>query len=686
MMYLGIPGGYYSGIQYGGNIPFGFPPNQLPNVQVGVVKSLGRFSASGALRNVSATELMEGAEAENDALFRLLVLAQLDASDEGLADAVLVLEKKESPTIDEQLALACWHNKENPARSLEFLLAARKLCQDRNQRNLVEQWLLMAANQLDEIPDALKSELKVEVAKMVPSIGMDRSQRIRLMGVMETLEMPINALLSQPSSGASRSGYRSSSTTRPPDPYQRVRNLLDKGETEVALQRVAIMLRNESLQHIYGQSTTYRNPYQLDNCLSQIKSKNLESMLLERLRPGSEPSPRQIFEYAFACEKLERNDEAMTGYRKLKELRPGWNGVSVRLCGLLAMEDPEAAQELISTLSVNLVGQMVTQSQNRMNNSSVSYEKRLAYIDLLLGQLEKTTPSDVNVARNYYQALENMLSRNRWYESSRAQLPGMFDPLEAGILAPEWKAPETPSGNLRYLTDETLVDLQQQRRDLYLKLCRTKTKLPGLEEHGFAQLVAYINYTGMESDSQDLLQLAENIIRNKTSRNYYWYSSNDQGRRIQPLEFYLVELHAAGRFDEAENLLADMEPTNPDHPILKALLEILAAETDADYLAQVKKVLKTSAHNNEVAVIVLRLPELGGRSVDLEELLWEKMREWNQNNQTHLSTRLMKSWMILKTENASPEEQAQFIEEYLDELFPEAEDRIIAKAAEGSIT
>ncbi len=322
MVYLGIPGGYYGGIQYGNNTPFVFPPSQLPNVQVIVAKQLGQFSASGALRNVSAAELMEVAEAEDDAFFRLMVLAQLDASDEVLADAVLVLEKKESPTIDEQLALACWHNEENPARSLEFLLAARKLCQDRNQRNLVEQWLLVAANQLDEIPDVLKSELKVEVARMVPSVGMDRSQRIRLMGVMEMLGMPVDALLTQQSSGTSRSGY-SSSATRPPDPYQRVRTLLDKGETEVAIQRVAIMLRNESLQQIYGQNTTYRNHYQLDNCLSQIKNKSLESMLLERLRPGSEPSPRQIFEYAFACEKLGRHDEALTGYRKLQELRPG---------------------------------------------------------------------------------------------------------------------------------------------------------------------------------------------------------------------------------------------------------------------------------------------------------------------------------------------------------------------------
>jgi hypothetical protein len=658
-----------------------FPPRFLFDSEMNVLSGLrmGDERMGDGLREALR-------EVTDDDLFRLLALVSVGISEEETQQGIERIEAQETWSMDERLTLAGWYADKEPLQALEHVLAIGEQNKDAAYKPMVGQVLLSLASATDEIPARLQPRLKVQLETVIPAAKADNTKRRQLLGLMDSLGMPLELLIPEAKDimVSSKPTPPKQTARRATDPYSHFRALADAGRTDAALEHVALMLRQEAQGSIYQASPSGNTNYHLTNCMREVLRRKLDAELLAMLKPNEpDPDPRRLFEYGFACEMLSDHAKALEALGQLHEMRPLWRGATVRYCMLLALEDPDAAQAIAASFSADFMEGVVSAMTRTMQGRTVSHEQRLAMCRLVVRLLQQPGMVDPQRSQTIYMALQQSLANNSWYQDNRSSLPALFSVEEEGVLAPAWKAPAEPTGNQKYLADEALIAIQQERRGLFLDMCTAMAESERSGQQGFALLTRYLDHVGQEPDGEALRALCEKVIRaGARSTTHFSFGSSVRGKKVEPITYYLTGLHRAGQMEKAHGLLEEIGKDSPFHASIKSLLDIHEAESGTNYCDKVEEAFEAVLQTSDYFAALLALHRLDGRTDDLDPFLEAYIRSNSDRLQYTSVSAVIGTWIDSKQD---PDEVVRIIRLVLEASFSEQERAAIAAATDGGI-
>ncbi|VGO15875.1 hypothetical protein PDESU_04463 [Pontiella desulfatans] len=623
--------------------------------------------------------LMEALRGRDDArLYCALALAHLNAPEEEVAARMEAIGAQAAPTDDERFALVCWHAERKPEQALRLMLELAEADAASGHRAWVEAMLLALAAPMDPVPENLKPELCGQLERMKPATHLGQKERFQLLALAERLGLPVESFF--PAPGAAVAARPARTVHRVPDPYQQVRELIQKKQTAAALELVAGMLRKEAQSHLFSPQAAAPSSHHLVNSVREIQRNKLGPELLGGLAPKDDaPHPRRVFEHAFSCEMLGERDRALASYQRLYALRPEWRGATVRYVHLLALADPEAAAKVVAGFSPRMLAALVGMLQATLQDRSVTHEQRLALCGLVAKGLVDTPAPARNEFSNASMQLQQAVAANDWHEHRRGSLPGLFSVQEKGAFAEGWQPPDD------FAQDAALAAIQQRRRELYLDMCKTMARIDALRLEGFTQLMRYLDHVGLAPDPGELLPLAEHILREGKGTAWSYSRGSGRGRTVSPMTFYLLEQRRAGRLDAVEALLGELAESNIYRDALAALLRIQAMEDGPDYAAAVGETLASRNWGYGFHEALLKLHDMDGRTTDLDAVFWERVRGWNGNYGASARSSAIAAWIDAKQEEADPQATVGFVQRLLEVSFSQSERELLGSVAEGGI-
>ncbi|MDF7800299.1 tetratricopeptide repeat protein [Pontiellaceae bacterium B1224] len=676
-------------------LQFTFPPNWLPNSSVMATYMMQQFPEE-------SEEILETLRARpTDSLFRWLALSRME-KDAGILNAAAeAVAAKEPKTEDDLFALACWYSVSNKVeQAMDCVLQLRASdTTDADEREAWDAVILTLAARLDSIPaDQRERYAEIQNNLKKSKLWNDRNERIKLIGFLELLGVPLDEIAknmsfsSYASSAASRHSSIRRSQRRAPDFYQQIRTAIDQQQdVDTALTRVAIMARSEALRAIHPQRSGYnQNQHVLKNCLQYIQQHGLEERFLEMfVSADHEPTPREMFEYAFTLDLVGRSEEALELYAQVAEARPDWEGVRTRYCVGLAETDPARALEIMNGLSGSQRQAFINAFQQRMYDNNTSFEDRLAMTELVFGMIAADETLDEQMLQQYINILSNS-ARNNWYFNQAGQnsiaLPALNHASEKGSLGESWElSPGQLPNNMNYGKDAARTAVQQRRRELNLEILKLGAeRLSGMGGNHYSQWTAYVDFTDAPLDEDAAFLIARRLLGAAPSNQYYSYSNSGvPGEAREPLEVYVDELRRRGDWSDADVLLEEMND-GISKTTLSALMEICQEDDAVLYEEHLKELLNgTGRGRNQGSVLklLLRYHVEDGRSDDLEPLVWEAISKRVEQNDWSGAGGLAAAW-VTSGENV---DAGAVFSRFIDELFTPAEQEILASAAIASI-
>ena len=389
-----------------------FPPAELPDASLQNIQS--QFSALNLEREEVKQAILEYDE---DALFRWLLMAQLGFEPEQLELVQQKIEAKENKTRNDLFALACWYGSHAQLeQSLDCVLELReRSSDDRTMRSSMDRLLINLYADMDALPENFSAQLAELVPELKKTLWGDHSSRILLVDLIEQLDLPMEDYI-KPGAAVKNSGMSvgySVSSRRSADVYSQITEQIQQGETESALLRVAVMLRSEALKSIHGLSRQQQYNHYMDNCLQYLRNQRLEDQFLALfIPPEDNASPRQLYEYAYALDGMNRSDESLELYEKVCEARPDWIGAKVRYCSGLMRHDVDKALPLLEDFPSGQFETLLQSLQQGWNNNRMTYLERLSMMEMMITLLERE--ETLRLSQPYrLQNLQNWMV-NRW--------------------------------------------------------------------------------------------------------------------------------------------------------------------------------------------------------------------------------------------------------------------------------
>ena len=663
-----------------------FPPQYFQNLNPNSMFGYNK-------RFFTPEELKAAILKSDDLLYRIVALGQLDVSDAVIEKDILKLEKTKKKSIDDIFVLITWYADKQPEKALALLLEEKKRrVSDKILNLLLNKQILLLSTLLETIPEPMKPELNLIVKKMSHLYRkMNYSERVALISLMQELGLSVDSLMKKGSFvwKIRRSRIRRSSQK---SLCSQVQKLMCEGKNEAAYALVAHELRQASLSFVYiKRQRNSRFPYQLEDALNQFKNENLVNSFLEYIKPKSEGDARGWFEYALACERFNKNEEALNEYLRVQKLRPNWSGVIVRCIPLIVEKDLKGAQKMVKSFSSTQFSQIIEDMQQQVQSSSLDYEQRMNYITFIYNELKRKNEAnemDKDKIFDLLDSLRGIIGFHGWSQGQskeKAYLPGLFEKTGKGILSPDWKQPEELTGYLQqYFKYDRLKKIQQWRGERYIDLCKFQIKL--FSRDAFPCYLSFLKFAEKKYDSNKILDLAEYLLKEnpmRFSRIPYYYP--DSGREKNALEFYLTTLYDQGRLNDAKKLCAELKEDNETKKELETLLKILLEKDDAKYLSLFKEVWEDQNQDESKQTILLVMHKKMKRKVDVSPCLWKQIQIWNEERKMYRSQKLFNLWLDLELEEGRYDVVSGLLEKYIDQLFTKREERFIKKAKLNSI-
>jgi tetratricopeptide (TPR) repeat protein len=664
---------YYYGNQRRLNLDF--PPTTMLDGKQHVIPMITAVPAMPKEKMIQAVK-----EVPDDPRFCLLALAELGEKRGNLQAYVDQLEDSNELDVESLMVLASWYRDMDVEKAVQYLMALHQHPDAAGQRQLIGSALLREAVMLDDpVTDELVQQLTPVVKEMVMLMHGNQQGLVLTFDAAVKLGIPEESLLSEKSNRRNAAKRRSQSGNqayaRSQAQYQQIQTLINESKTDQALQRMTSWLRSEAVKKIYPQGSRqgYHSSgfnHQLHNSINRFKRSSLQGELLMTFRPETHSTDgRRWFEYAYVCELLGMNKDAYDAYKRVSKLKPEWWGVEVRMTLLQAVEDLDASCTFVKTCSPRIASALARDLVQRIQQNQSSFDERLVLLKLLVEIPLNTI--DASLTHNIFYAFQN-----DWYCNGQ-RLPGLFADSENGILAEDWEEPEKKDGNLAYLDDENLKEIQAERRTCYIEYAR-KSCVGSNASRGFETLLDYLTFVGAPVDADEIFTLSEQVLKRSGGHSvFYSFGGGRPGRTVGALEYYVTEMHRRGRFDEIEPL----DDFGPSKELLTQMLALHRAQDETEYREAMAEAIKYSVHRQlKGMAAVLALHRLDERSYIIEDLLWNDIAEKCRSGRGYESIALVES-MITHQPDAVEEHLQRFIELY----FTDAERRLMATAKDGAI-
>ncbi|MBN2703820.1 MAG: hypothetical protein JXR23_06375, partial [Pontiellaceae bacterium] len=681
---------FYSGLE-----ETSFPPYRLPD------GNSINLSFSPESIGMDRQQFFDSlADWSSDSLFGWFTMARMGAESNLLQQVADTVAAKEDKTRNELYALLCWHVQQKEME--QALACALELCDqagdDPAWKATFDRLLLRVLAQVEEIPESIRPALAERAESLWDSVWIDSSMSFQLVEMMEELELPLDGLLERAqqlvaqnasSSLVSRSVTRSSAVRK--EIYQQVVEQFDRGETESALIRVAVMLRSEALKTLYPSGTQSQSNYQLRNCIQHILHRNLADAFLAQFEPpeGSVDARRK-YEYAYALETMGRSGDAFPLYREVYSIRPDWVGAKIRYCAGLIPTDREAATALLRELEPGQAVVVFNMLQEAQNTGEQQFEERLAYIEMMRAMMDDLQQIERNYGYNFIYTIHNQLS-TQWYGNvGNNSLPSLFDATEAGSLAPGWEIPkDNLSDQAGYWRDDQLAAMQQRRRECYIDLL--KAICASSEQYGldaFEKLTAYLDFSKATVDDEELFQLARSALKQASSYNSY-SSSEMRGTGKTALEYYVMELHRRQDWSDAEQLVEQMPGSLMRQP-LQNLLTLQQVEDKGGFAEAFGSVLGRQSIRQGTSgptwpELALRMYYLDGGDKRIDDIVWQIVEKRMTGQNMAEGVALINAWVGAEHYAERPIDIEDVYSRVVQNVFSDEEMEVFAKASPGSI-
>ncbi len=481
-----------------------------------------------------------------DPILKILLLAQIDESDDEIEQILDKLIAAETPTLDALLVSAAWQAEAGRHRAAsQSLQKARYLPMTRDVRRLVDSSLVALATEYQsENTGGEDSEVEpkdevIEAGKLAAlrlrHNRLQSDQRIQLIAALEELGLSKEAdkldkeqsLAANASSrGVSRSVYIGSSR----QPKDRIQKLLDSGKRETAAKALSNELMGLVRQAASMGVNAYHYQYQFDQFREKVANYSITDEVLNTLDPGESKNFRKIGDFALANEVLGRKANAIDNYRRALELRENQDAYRAKLIFLLAPDDMDAAAELFEGFGKQGVTLIASEIAARMQHHNKPIGDRLDAMAVAVRYVEEQSDAgatDLSWIENLCQLLAQQMHQNSGY------VPPLYQPKSAS------------NSGRRGVSQDVIA-----RRDaMHDRLCREMLKHESLAAQGFTHLLAAA--TAKEEVGDEFVDLAADALmvkppeKSKSNqhnpiRQMIHYSRNAQNVPMRSPAEYLV--------------------------------------------------------------------------------------------------------------------------------------------------
>ncbi len=307
-----------------------------------------------------------------------------------------------------------------------------------------------AALRLRRMP--LRTEQRAELIAALDQLGLEKEA--------ERLE---ESQASQPmlSAGGSRAYYSNSPQTSP------IVESLGEGKREQAVRMITREFTSMARNTAAGADFNPSNQLDLRQV---ILAYGLDDQLLAEMDPGETDNLLKLTSFAFLCESLHLEDQALEVYRRILSKPSRNEAVRVRVLLLTLKRDVPAAVTLMRQVDPSFAAEMgmaLSNEYDRDDGETVPRLKIVEAVSSYLEELEQTDARDLSWVTN----LADQLSANQYF--GRVELISLY------VKSDEDAEP----------SDERAA-VERVRREAHDRLCRAMLEHASLASEGFQRLLA----------------------------------------------------------------------------------------------------------------------------------------------------------------------------------------------------
>ncbi|MBN2685025.1 MAG: hypothetical protein JXR40_07080 [Pontiellaceae bacterium] len=462
---------------------------------------------------------------------------------------------------------------------------------------------------------------------------------------------------------------------------------------EADVTQAAALIREEVAGGVRNLSERVGGQSKLSSSLSKLQGSQAVGALYAELYPVDGADAQRWLAYAYACSLLGDYPLAADAWRTVLKLKPNWNKARNFLMEAL-LQETQYEEALSILYDPGLSVQRFYRYVDMLSSQDIAdFEVYLNLIEQVQEAAEESGFSGSEM-ENVQRMLLKKLAAPWAYGSGRDRMPGLLGPEENGVFV----------DGIDFSTTPRLEQIQERRRRLYLHILTSEYSARVLGRKGLDLLAAYFTHTELPLSPEYLFPFIETYLRTGRidDRSY-----TQRGSPFEcPMAYYLAELQRGNRLDEAETLLAGMDPESEAGYCIRKILELHAAPSPQEYEALlddlfsgefpadydiIDSIFGPTIQSDEdrllmIAPLLFQFNHHESRSVDLSERVVQKAEQWASSGHYETAHQWVRGWVAFNRDEDNPIDEVTLYRRFLAQVFTPEERRIFEEAPLASLS